>query len=30
MATVMGIYAQRKGIDLAGMKLEVAKVSSDN
>ena len=25
MATVMGIYAQRKGIDLAGMKLEVAK-----
>jgi len=25
MATVMGIYAQRKGIDLAGMKLEVGK-----
>ena len=25
MATVMGIYAQRKGIDLSGMKLEVAK-----
>ncbi len=28
MATIMGIYARRKGIDLKGMKIEVAKEMS--